>query len=216
LRADHQKYFFLFKSRIFAKKSPMTTMIKIPLRNLTGAVVQDLQEKYPDAELQIDVAGDKPSGLLTEQRFWELIGLLDWSKQGDDEAVIEPAVTALANGPTRHIFDFEDIVSKKLYLLDGLKYAQQIGESAYRPNRYFSVDTFLYARCCVVANGKDFYERVLKNPALMPKNIDFEALLSIASEAYERQSGKELDYIPAYPIETYSNRDAWKDADFIN
>lgn len=60
----------------------------------------------------------------------------------------------------------------------------------------------------MVANGKDVYERVLHNPAQMPKDITFEALLYIPSAAYERKTGNQYDYTPAYPIETYSNQES--------
>jgi len=69
--------------------------------------------------------------------------------------VVEPAIARLVSGSVRHIFEFADLLSEKLYALDGRKYALQLGEDAWSPDRYFSVDNFLYARCCVVANGKE-------------------------------------------------------------
>jgi hypothetical protein len=68
---------------------------------------------------------------------------------------VEPAKATLALGAVRHIFEFADLVSEKLHALDGLHYALQIGEDAWSHDKYFSVDNFLYARCCVVANGKE-------------------------------------------------------------
>lgn len=35
-----------------------------------------------------------PEAWLTESEFWQIIALLDWSKTGDDEAVIAPAVVS--------------------------------------------------------------------------------------------------------------------------
>ena len=172
----------------------MSTAIRLPLRAINAEVIKDLQEKYPDAET----------------RFWEVITLLDWSKEGDDNAVLEPALTQLAAAPVRHLFEFADILSEKLYTLDARAYAKNIGEDAWSPDRYFSVDNFLYARAGVVANGKKVYEKVLQNPELMPKDITFEALLYLPSDAYERKTGKKLDYVPAFSIETYSNKIGWK------
>ncbi len=191
----------------------MPTAIKMPLRSLSPDVVRDLQEKYPDAEISVVLQNDPALRPLSEKRFWEIISLLDWSKQGNDEAVIEPAVAALAASPVRHIYEFEDILSEKLYLLDGIAYARQTGESAYQSDdEYFSVDGFLYDRCCVVANGRDFYEAVLKDPAKMPKDLSFGALLRIGHEAFKRKTGKKLEYIPAFNYETYSNEEGWKNA----
>ena len=74
----------------------------------------------------------------------------------------------------------------------------------------FSVDNFLYARCCVVANGKNAFQEVQKNPTLMPKDKTFEAILYIASTAYTRKMGKKYSYSPTFPIETYSNKKGWQ------
>lgn len=187
----------------------MTTGIKLPLRALNESVIRDLKEKYPEAEISVELHQDRTKGPLSESSFWEIIALLDWSKAGDDESVVEPAISRLVSGPVRHIFEFADLLSEKLYALDGRTYALHIGVDSWSPERYFSVDHFLYTRCCVVANGKDVYERVLHNPAQMPKDITFEALLYIPSAAYERKTGNQYDYTPAYPIETYSNQASW-------
>ena len=187
----------------------MTTEIKIPLRALNESVIQDLKERYPEAEISIELHQDRNKAPLSEAYFWEIISLLDWSKEGDDEAVVEPAKARLAAGPVRHIFEFADLLSEKLYALDGRKYALHIGEDSWSPDRYFSVDNFLYARCCAVANGRDTYEQALHDPAQMPKDLTFEGLLYIPSEAYELKTGKRYDYTPAYPMETYSNQTGW-------
>lgn len=152
---------------------------------------------------------DRNKAPLSEDYFWEIISLLDWSKEGDDEAVVEPAVLHLASNSVRHILEFADLLSEKLYTLDGPAYAKHIGEDSWSPNRYFSVDNFLYARCCVVANGKEMFEKVVHDPSQMPKDFTFEELLYISSEAYVRKTGKAYDYTPAFPIETYSNQKNW-------
>lgn len=185
------------------------TEIKIPLRALNESVIRDLKEKYPEAEISVALHQDRNKAPLSEAYFWEIISLLDWSKADDDAAIVEPAKARLAAGPVRHIFEFADLLSEKLFALDGRKYAMYIGEDAWVPDRYFSVDNFLYARCCVVANGKDMYEKVIADPTQMPKDLTFEELLYIPSAAYERKTGKHYDYTPAYPIETYSNQAAW-------
>ncbi|MDX2250341.1 MAG: DUF4240 domain-containing protein [Bacteroidia bacterium] len=187
----------------------MATEIKIPLRSLNEAVIRDLQEKYPEAEVRVEIHQDRTKAPLSEDYFWEIISLLDWQKEGEDEAITEPAKACLASGPVRHILEFADLLSEKLYALDGKKYAMQIGEDAWASDRYFSVDNFLYARCCVVANGKKLYEKVIKDPTQMPKDLTFEELLYIPAEAYERKTGKRYDYTPMYSIETYSNPTGW-------
>lgn len=171
----------------------MTTEIKIPLRSLNESVIRDLKEKYPEAEISVELHPDRNKAPLSEAYFWEIISLLDWSKAGDDEAVVEPAKARLASGSVRHIFEFADLLSEKLYALDARKYALHIGEDSWSPDLYFSVDNFLYARCCVVANGRDMYEKVLYDPA---QNFAEILIRGIIGKAKARQI--EDDHIDAY------------------
>ena len=55
---------------------------------------------------------------MNEHIFWKVISLLDWDKSGDDDAVIGPAIDALAAMDHEAIFKFDDILSEKLYALD--------------------------------------------------------------------------------------------------
>ncbi|MGG2018471.1 DUF4240 domain-containing protein [Bacillus sp. S10(2024)] len=149
---------------------------------------------------------------MDENEFWKIIDMFDWEHEGDDEAVLEKAVNYLSESSNEDIFAFEDILSKLLYDLDGIEYAKNIGEYAYvNEEEFFSVDNFLYARCVVVANGRDFYYEVLQNPEEMPKDIEFESLLSVAREAYEQKNDEEFDYMPKFDYETYSNKDKWRE-----
>jgi len=43
----------------------------------------------------------------------------------------------------------------------------------------------------------------------MPKDIDFESLLYIAANAYEKQTNTPMQYAPAIIAETFSNKSAW-------
>jgi hypothetical protein len=74
-----------------------------------------------------------------------------------------------------------------------------------------SVDGFLYARCVVVANGSAFYEAVLRDPAKMPKDMEFEALVSVAAVAYARRTEREDDELDSGEVsfETFSNHAGW-------
>ena len=103
---------------------------------------------------------------MTQKTFWMLIGLLDWKKLGDDDAVVRPLVKALAKLPEKEIFSFEDHLAEKLYALDTEAHARQLGADSYKgPDAFFSEDNFLYARCSVVVNGAEFHEQVLTAPA---------------------------------------------------
>ena len=147
---------------------------------------------------------------LSDEVFWQIIALFNWKKTGDDEAVIKPAVAALARMSEADIERFEDIVAEKLYWLDTEAHAREIGEDAYREGKHFSVDWFLYTRCVVVANGRVYYEKVRANPSEMPKDMEFEALLSVGPNAYERKTGRELTHVTPMSYETYSNIAGWQ------
>lgn len=188
----------------------MVSQYHLSVDNITYNFLESLREHYPHAQLEIKVKPqDKVEG-LTEDKFWHLIALFDWSDSENDAAIIHRAVQALAEMPVRCIYEFQDILSAKLHALDTRKHAENTGENAYHgKDSYFSVDEFLYARCCCVANGKTFYETVLSDPYSMPKDLVFEAILTIAHKAYLLKTGKSFRYVPTYNIETFANKNGW-------
>jgi len=184
----------------------METTVRMPLRALDPDVIRELQDKYPEADMYI-VTTDVPNqaSVMNEGRFWDIIALLDWSKTGNDDAVIEPAVRELSKMSEPAIHAFFDLLSEKLYLLDGRTYA----EHSVSSDEGISADLFLYARCGVVANGREFFEAVLKNPNQFPQNLYFEALLDIPEHAWLRRTGNSFDYAPKYIYETGFNPSGW-------
>jgi hypothetical protein len=151
------------------------------------------------------------SAAMDENEFWNIISMFDWKYEGDDDKVLSEAVNYLSQKSNEDIYKFEDILSKLLYDLDGIEYAKNIGEDSYKDkNTHFSVDWFLYTRCVVVANGKDYYNKVVKDPKLMPKDMEFEALLYVAHEAYQKKNNAEFEYISKYNYETFSNKEKWR------
>lgn len=197
------------------------TIHRIKLKDLNAQFLQQLRAQYTDQELEI-AFWLSPKSInksahkhLSEDQFWQLINLLDWEKTGDSNAVIEPLVASLSTRSIEAIQTFEDRLSEKLYLLDGEQYAQHTGDNAYKDGREFSVDTFLYARCCVIANGQEFYKSVLDNPLEMPKNLTFSALLRVASTAYLRKTNTIFKYQPIFLYETFSNLNGWSEDSFV-
>jgi hypothetical protein len=182
-------------------------VLRYSLRNISPQTLVDLQEHYPNASVQIKLSRKPTPDGLTETEFWALIGQLDWSKTGDDDAVIAPVVQALSKAPFRHICEFADILSHKLYILDGEVFVPRTDEATLDAD--FAADRFLYTRCCVIANGLTFFNHIRRHPTEMPLQIVFAALLRIPNEAYKKQTGKPLDHVWAYPIETFSNSLGW-------
>lgn len=188
----------------------MNTAIKMPLRLLSPVVVKDLQGKYPEAIVSIETGKPEQYAGMDEDQFWNIISLFDWGRKRSED-IVAPAVEALSRFPEQDIFRFDQILAEKLFALDGEAFAKYLGWSS-TGKQHFSVDGFLYARCCAVANGRAFFEKVLKDPSNMPKELTFEPLLYIAEKAHRLKTGSDhYDFLPSVSYETFSNSAGWKD-----
>lgn len=151
-----------------------------------------------------------PKEMMTDDEFWNYISMLDLQQQSEEDSVA-PLITKLAKTSVGNIKKFDETLAYKLYLLDTKEHAKHIGEFGYNEeNDYVSADGFLYARCAAVAKGKAFYESTLNSPRNMPKDEDFEILLSIAHDAYFKRTGKEYDYETGCSFETFENKEGWR------
>ena len=166
------------------------------------------QGKSADLERPVEADVDRVTGVMSEDAFWRTIELLDWDAE-DDEDIIEPAVQYLASLTPEEIAGFHRVLCAKLHALDREEFAREIGQFSYGSTEGFSPDHFLDARCVVAANGQAFYEEVLSDPGKMPKDMEFEALLTIAEKAYRRKTGRMPLFVGAKGIETFSNRSGW-------
>ena len=96
---------------------------------------------------------------------------LDWEKQGDDIAVIEPLVTLLAAWGDDLIFAFHDTMAELLYSLD----TQKIAGDIYK-DRSFSADEFLYIRCAALINSKRYYNDIVSGRRKLKGSLSFESI----------------------------------------
>ncbi|HFA51532.1 MAG TPA: DUF4240 domain-containing protein [Bacteroidetes bacterium] len=184
----------------------MTAVLKLKVEDMDEGFVERLKKAHAKSDIEIHVMNPGESAAsLTEEGFWEIIDLLDWAHTGDDEKVLQPAVAYLAEQPLSHIYQFVDMLAKKLFELDTKQHAQVFLDT----EGYLSSDDFLYARCAVVANGKKVFESILHNPSEMPTDVTFEPLLHLADFAYQRKTGKKAILKPSVSYETYSNREGW-------
>jgi len=185
----------------------MTSVLKIRLEDLNSQMIKELQREFgKKAALELRVNDfNEAENIFSTSDFWVIIDCLDWTK-GTIEDVLKPAIHQLASLSAVCNFLFSDLLSEKLFSLDTKSHAQLFIEA----DGFLSVDDFLYSRCAVIAEGESYYQKVLADPTLMPKNLIFEALLSLAPKAYYQKTGKELSYIGSSKIETYSNQNAWK------
>ena len=153
---------------------------------------------------------------MNEEKFWEIISLFNWDETGDDEAVLEPACDALAAMEEEAIFKFEDILAEKLHAIDTRAHCRACYAGELDPDDgddYISADDFLYGRCVVVANGRDFFYEVVEDPGKMPQEMEFEALLSLPYAAFEQKTGQAYDHVPPVSYESFQNQVGWKPGD---
>ncbi|MER6503067.1 DUF4240 domain-containing protein [Streptomyces sp. NPDC001455] len=150
---------------------------------------------------------------MDEAHFWALIASFDWERTGDDDAVLAPASRGLQGLPPQEIVAFEDLLAAKLYALDTREHARWCYRGEADPDNgddYISADDFLYARCVVVANGREFYEGVLADPSRFPTGMEFESLLYLACNAYEARTGAPHDQLTSVSWESFSNTAGWQ------
>lgn len=187
----------------------MTTVLNVSLSDLSSQFISDLKQKFDKAtEVEIRLRDKSPADdLFSEDDFWRIVDKIDWSKKGGENK-IAPAVKALAKMPVAGICLFADKLSEKLFQLDTRAHANTY--AANEPNNFVSADDFLYARCAVIAEGKDYYEKVLNDPTQMPEDIVFEPLLYLADDAFEAKMNVPFNYVPTCNYETQSNKSGWQ------
>jgi Protein of unknown function (DUF4240) len=191
-------------------RANMTVLLEMPLRDAHPSDIQQLQKKYPQAVLRIEAEDNLHAGGMDEDQFWAIIAMLDWDKRNRQE-VLAPAVEALSTFPQADIHAFHELLAEKLHALDGRRFAEQLGSNRYAgAEGHFSVDDFLYARCAVVANGRAFFEAVLRQPERIPKEFTFEQLLYLPERAWQVKTGRDdYGFFPKTWVETFSNAEGW-------
>lgn len=147
---------------------------------------------------------------MTDIDFFHFTDMLDWSKQGDDMAVIEPLVACLAQWGDNLIFAFAEKMADLLYRLD----TKEIAKSVYKNQEYFSDDEFLYIRCTALVNGKPYYNAIVNRRRKLKADMEFETILYVPMYAWARLHGKgaeEYCYITKVSYETGSNKEGWEE-----
>ena len=147
---------------------------------------------------------------MDQSNFWRLIAKIDQGalRDGDEEGAVEPLAEALGECSEGDIKEFENILAQCLYDIDGEVYADEAEESGQ------SGDGFLYARCFVVAQGKQHYDEVKADPTKMPKSLDqwCESLLYVSQRAWAVATGEDeesWDHHAPVSYETGSNKANW-------
>lgn len=150
---------------------------------------------------------------MTWADFWALTATLNGEAT---EANCRRLAKELSRRPLPDIIGFAERHAEALYRLDQEKFGSlPVADMTDAKGEPFpqSGDSFLYARCAVVAAGRDVWESVFSDAgAFAPytsTEYDGERLLYVPDEAYELATGKEWDRATRYCFESFSNEDGW-------
>jgi len=139
---------------------------------------------------------------MKESQFWHIIDLINLAS----ESPLQDALNELVSYDQEDIISFEQILTAYLFELDAEQYALPIYQK-----KPIKTDSFLYARCGVIAQGKQSYESVIEHPLAIVPPIYFEPLLYLAEKAITQKAHIDFFEFPPFPksYETYSNKDGW-------
>lgn len=132
---------------------------------------------------------------MNESEFWELIEQSIQKCRDEKHCQLEFLKSSLLEMDSTHIYDFEEILRKKIIECDDYK----VMAAAKIIDGYVSDDSYIYFRCWLIGKGQFVYENAVRDPDthsnhIMDKNsCDFEELLYLATDAYSSKSGKEED-----------------------
>lgn len=141
--------------------------------------------------------------------FWNTMERCDWTKEGDDGAVLAPVLDYLAGQDDQQIFQFDDQMSQLLYDLD----TKALADACRNADPLMSDDSFLYSRCVALINGPVYYEKVRNGKEKSLWQMEFEALLFLPRRAWAKKHCRDEDEYPHLPplsFETGSNREGWR------
>jgi hypothetical protein len=152
---------------------------------------------------------------MTSALFWQLIE----GHPADEDGEWDALTSALAARTEAEIVAFAESLARALYELDTEVHCSQPVQDVSEPDGLvlgMSSDVFLYARCAVVAAGRQTWAQVLAEPAAFAGRwevADAEALLYVANEAFEQATGRTWEHDTAVSYETGSNPAGWPGTD---
>jgi hypothetical protein len=126
--------------------------------------------------------------------FWQLVESTKQEAKGDQQLQEQMLISSLEKHEPEQIIEFECILRE--YLIEADHYniiaAQKIIDG------YVSDDSYLYFRCWLIGQGETVFTNVLQNPDSLASIVedpyqDFEALLYVATEAFEKHTGRKED-----------------------
>ena len=126
-------------------------------------------------------------------RIWHIIDAAHQQAEGDVQQQEALLIEQLASYSPANIIDFERILRRYILDADSFKLiaAQKIIQG------HVTDDPYLYFRCWLIGQGSEVFFEALRNPDSLAElvvdeyEIDFEALLLVATEAFQQKTGLE-------------------------
>ena len=144
---------------------------------------------------------------MKEVIFWEILEQSK-EKRKDFENQAEILIDKLSQLSEKEIvgfeFTFREMLAKSCHY--------NVLAAAKIIDGYVNDDSFLYFRCRLLAEGKDFYFKVIENPDYIADNpvydTDGELMLTIADTAFIKKFGENIDLeLPRDAAMPYMNYD---------
>ncbi|KUG08096.1 DUF4240 domain-containing protein [Solirubrum puertoriconensis] len=131
---------------------------------------------------------------MDKTEFWQIIESAKAAAQGDQEIQEQAIINSLEKLEPEQIVEFECLLRECLLEADhfNIMAAQRIIDG------YVSDDTYLYFRCWLIGQGEAVFTNALQNADTLASVVvdpyqDFEALLYVATAAFEKRTGKAED-----------------------
>ncbi|WP_460727170.1 DUF4240 domain-containing protein [Nocardia heshunensis] len=147
---------------------------------------------------------------MTHEKFWALIATIDGRASRHSCRRLS---RYLASRPVTEIAGFAELLSEALYWLDQECFGLQpvIDTATSRRVGTQSGESFLRARCAVVAAGREVYSSMFDRPVMFARYtaLDGQCLLSIVPEAFRERTGLNWSRQTWLSFESYSNDSGW-------
>jgi TPR repeat protein len=147
--------------------------------------------------------------IMNEEQFWNIIETTQRKSEGDGDLQVSLIEKALGELPEPDILDFDRLLNEFM----AASYTQNLWAAAYLINGGCSDDGFDYFRAWLIAQGKDVFQKALKDPETLvdvaEPDVELELLLYAAAKAYEARTRKKFTY-PQYPTPELTG-DEWEE-----
>jgi len=146
--------------------------------------------------------GGPNPGIMTDEKFWDLIALIDWRHEPAEEKMLRFLRVGLDREEPSEIEAFQRVLTAKLQTLDT--------PTRHKAAKEPSGDCFLYLRLYVVGKGRAFFSHTLSVARWMPDSLNWlEELLYVARQGYLNKTGNEMPELHGMSHESFTT-DAWK------